>query len=146
MPRGDLFSSFVLYILCNLSLCSLEYQSHQLCFQSLLLFHFSTSILPAPPLCLFFSSFIVLWFLDITSISEDIICICVRGMEVDWLKESDFEKRFSACLTLRGKDGSITPCAGVWMISQAHPSLYWLLDKRLAGFTSSSDEDFNIAG
>lgn len=68
------------------------------------------------------------------------------GSAIRPLKGSYFAKRFTACLTLREKDGGITPSAGVWMISQAHPPLYRALNKRLAGFTSSSDEDFNIGG
>lgn len=46
------------------------------------------------------------------------------------LKGSYFAKRFTACLTLREKDVGITPCAGVWMISPAHPPLYRVLNKR----------------
>lgn len=84
---------------------------------------------------------------DIQTVSEDIMYAETQrsGFALRPLKGSYFAKRFTACLTLREKKMEpLHPCAGVWMMSQAHALLYQVLNKGAAGFTSSSDEGFNV--
>lgn len=113
----------------SFSLCSQSHQKH---------------INDAPSLGLGLGSdkpSVFLFLFVIFFFSPDVICAYRNWSAMRLPKGSYFAERFTACLTLR--DADIVLCAGVWAISQPRPPFYRALNKRLAGFSSSSIEDFS---